>query len=46
MGLFDFLKYALGTEDAPVTPPMATITIISSSPATQTSENPSPTAQA
>ena len=39
MGLFDLLKQALSSEDQPVTPSVAAITIISSAPATQTSES-------
>jgi hypothetical protein len=39
MGLFDVLKQVLGVWDEPVTPSVAEITIISSEPATQTSES-------
>ena len=45
MGLLDFLKQALGAADEPVQPSVAEITIISSGPAKQTTESPSPTAQ-
>jgi|SoiMethySBSTD1v2_1073268.scaffolds.fasta_scaffold4129849_2 hypothetical protein len=45
MGLFDFLKQAIGAADETLTPSMAEITIISSDSPTQTSESQSSTAQ-